>query len=138
MLFFISQQACRPANAARGEKRHKLKYLDLGPLGGLARHILPPLSPSQPVIAEKKVNCWGKEPSRSSLPSLLSLVSFLLRSHSLIFSACSDIFILLFQQLFFCTFTFEVGQLLAVGRELPLTEAANNLNLKFAGSAITI
>ena len=52
---------------------YKLNYLDLDPLGGLARHILPPLSPSQPVIAEKKISCWGKEPSRSSLPSFLSL-----------------------------------------------------------------
>ena len=34
---------------------HKFNYLDLDPLGGLARHILPPLSPSQPVIAEKKL-----------------------------------------------------------------------------------
>ena len=117
---------------------HKTIYLDLAPFGRLARHILPPLSPSQPVIAEKRISCWGKEPSRSSLPSLLSLVSFLRSSHSLIFTACSDnFFFLLFQQLLFCTFTFEVGQLLAVERELPLT-AANNLNLKFAGSAITI
>ena len=43
-----------------------LKYLVLDPLGGLARHILPPLSPSQPVIAEKKISCWGKKPSRIS------------------------------------------------------------------------
>ena len=57
---------------------YKTIYLDLAPLGRLARYILPPLSPSQPVIAEKKISCWGKEPSRSSLPSLLSLVSFLL------------------------------------------------------------
>ena len=121
---------CPPSN-------YKTIYLDLAPVGRLARHILPPLSPSQPVIAEKKISCLGKEPSRSSLPSFLSLVSFLLSSHSLIFTACSDTLILLFQQLLFCTFTFEVGQLLAVGRELPLT-AANNLNLKFAGSAITI
>ena len=35
-----------------------------------------PLSPSQPVIADEKVSCWGKEPSRSSLLSLL-LVSVL-------------------------------------------------------------
>ena len=63
----------------------KLNYADLDPLGGLARHILPPLSPSQPVIAEKKTSCWGKEPSQSSLHSLLSLVSCLLSSHSLIF-----------------------------------------------------
>ena len=117
-----------PTPADSHELPYKTIYLDLAPLGRLARHILPPLSPSQPVIADKKISFWGKEPSRSSLPSLLSLVSFLLSSHSLIFTACSDIFILLFQQLLFCTFTFEVGQLLAVGRELPLT-AANNLNL---------
>ena len=54
---------------------YKLNYLVFDPLGGLARHILPPLNPSQPVIAEKKFSCWGKEPSRSSLPSLLSLQS---------------------------------------------------------------
>ena len=54
------------------ETNNRLNYLVLGPLGGLALHILPPLSPSQPVIAEKKISCWGKEPSRSSLPSLLS------------------------------------------------------------------
>ena len=28
-------------------------------LGGHARHILPPLSRSQPVIADEEVNCWG-------------------------------------------------------------------------------
>ena len=52
---------------------YRLNYLVLDPLGGLARHILPPLSPSQPVIAENKISCLGKEPSRGSLPSLLSL-----------------------------------------------------------------
>ena len=46
-------------------------YLDLAHLGGHARHIVPPLSPSQPVIADEKISCWGKEPSRSSLLSLL-------------------------------------------------------------------
>ena len=51
---------------------YKLNYLDLDPLGGLARHILPPLSPSQPVTAEKKISCWGKEPSRSSLRKLVA------------------------------------------------------------------
>ena len=33
---------------------YRLNYLVLDPLGGLARRILPPLSPSQPVIAEKE------------------------------------------------------------------------------------
>ena len=50
----------------------RLYYLVLDPLGGLARHILPPLSPSQPVIAEKKISCWGKELSRSSLRKLVA------------------------------------------------------------------
>ena len=48
-----------------GEHRHN--YFVLDPLGGLGRHILPPLSHSQPVIAEKRISCLGKEPSRSSL-----------------------------------------------------------------------
>ena len=87
----------------RGDRVYKLKYLDLDPLGGLAQHILPPLSPSQPEIAEKKISCWGKEPSRSSLPSLLSLVSFLLSSHSLIFTACSK-YALIFLFCFFSNF----------------------------------
>ena len=53
------------------EPCHRLNYLVLDPLGGLDRHILPPLSPSQPVIAEKN-GCWGKEPSRSSLRKLVA------------------------------------------------------------------
>ena len=61
------------SSAFVSENRHN--YLVLDPLGGLARHILPLLSPSHPVIAEKKISCWGKEPSRSSLPSLLSLLN---------------------------------------------------------------
>ena len=52
-------------------------YLDLAPLGGHARHIFPPLSPSQPVIADEKITGWGKEPSRSSLLSLLFVAFFL-------------------------------------------------------------
>ena len=39
--------------------RYRCDYLVLDPLGGLAWHILPPLSPFQPVIAEKKISCWG-------------------------------------------------------------------------------
>ena len=55
---------CLPENkkirgVAGGDLDHRLNYLVLDPLGGLARHILPPLSPSQPVIAEKKISCWG-------------------------------------------------------------------------------
>ena len=50
---------------------HKLTHLDLAHFEGHARHIVPPLRPSQPVIADEKNYCWGKEPSRSYLPSLL-------------------------------------------------------------------
>ena len=41
-----------------------------------ARHIVPPLSPSQPVIPDEKIICSGKEPSRSSLLSLLFATFF--------------------------------------------------------------
>ena len=39
-------------------------------------HIVPPLSPSQPAIADEKISCWGKEPSRSSMLSLLQVAFF--------------------------------------------------------------
>ena len=50
--------------------------LDLAHFGGHARHIVPPLSPSQPVIADEKMVCSGKECSRSSLLSLLFFPRF--------------------------------------------------------------
>ena len=50
---------------------YKLIHLDVAHFGGHARHIVSPLSPSQPVIAEEETICWGKEPSRTSLFSLL-------------------------------------------------------------------
>ena len=34
-------------------------YLDLARFGGHGRHILPPLSPSQPAIAYEETICWG-------------------------------------------------------------------------------
>ena len=46
-------------NECDHNNKYKFNYLVLDPLGGLARHILPPLSPSQPVIAKKKFSCWG-------------------------------------------------------------------------------
>ena len=57
---------------------YKHTYLDLAHLGGHARHIVPPLSSSRSVIADEKISYWGKEPSRSSLLSLL-FVTFLFR-----------------------------------------------------------
>ena len=51
-------------------------HLHLAHFGGHARHIVPPLSPSQPVIADEKISCWGKEPSRSSFIFLFFLTSF--------------------------------------------------------------
>ena len=51
-------------------------YLDLAHLGGHARHIVPHLGPSQSVIADEKITCWGKEPSRSSLLSVLFVTFF--------------------------------------------------------------
>ena len=54
---------------------HKHTYLDLAHLGGHARHIVPPLSPSQPAIAEAKIS-RGKARSRSFLLSLLFVTFF--------------------------------------------------------------
>ena len=50
--------------------------IDLAHLGGHARHIVPPVSPSQPVIADEKISCWGKELFRSSVLSLLFVTFF--------------------------------------------------------------
>ena len=36
-----------------------LTYFDLAHLGGHARHILPPFSPSRPVFADEEIICWG-------------------------------------------------------------------------------
>ena len=71
-LFPVGGFRAKAGLAARARKIYRLNYLVLDPLGGLDRHILPPLSPSQPVIAEKKIGCWGKEPSRSSLRKLVA------------------------------------------------------------------
>ena len=38
---------------------YKLTYLDLAHFEGHARGVLPPLSPSQPVIADEEIICWG-------------------------------------------------------------------------------
>ena len=45
-------------------------YLYLARFGGHARHILPPLSPPQPVIADEEIRCWG------TLPKLFHLFAF--------------------------------------------------------------
>ena len=53
-------------SARRGEAplvyRHKHTFVDLAHFGGQARHILPTLSPSQPVIADEEIICWGTLP----------------------------------------------------------------------------
>ena len=36
-----------------------LPYLDLAYFGGIRQYILPSLSPSQPVIADESIICWG-------------------------------------------------------------------------------
>ena len=38
---------------------YKHAHLDLAYFGGHARHILPIPSPSQPVIADEEITCWG-------------------------------------------------------------------------------
>ena len=52
------------------------------PLRRTCRHIVPPLGPSQPVIADEKSSCWGKEPSGSSLLSLLSFLTCFSSAHT--------------------------------------------------------
>ena len=37
-------------------------HLDLGYFGGHARHILRSLRPSQPVVADEEIVCWGNLP----------------------------------------------------------------------------
>ena len=41
---------------------YKHTYLDLAHFGGHARHILPPLSPSQPIIADEEIILLGNPP----------------------------------------------------------------------------
>ena len=66
----------RASQIQRRSIQHKHNYLDLAHVVGHARHILPPLNPSQPAIADVKISCWGKEPYRSSLLSLLFVTFF--------------------------------------------------------------
>ena len=54
-----------------------LTYFDLAHLGGHARHILPPFSPSRPVFADEEIICWG---------TLLKFFDFLLFATFFFFS----------------------------------------------------
>ena len=72
--FLSKRSGRRMPPAERSEKT----CLDLAHFGGHARHIVPPLSSSQPVIPDEIIIRWGKEPSRSSLLSLLFVTFFFL------------------------------------------------------------
>ena len=89
---------------------HKHAYLDLANFGEHARHILPPFSPSQPVVADQEMICWGTLPKFFAFFLLFVTFFFCFLFFRFVFS----FFVVLFFQPYgyCCTLSFFYPQIL--------------------------